>query len=391
MTPRLRRATEGALLAAALLGLPLLGARAAGRPASRYLEFPPRTVYVDPAPFSWPVFLGLAAGIAAAVVPFARRVARGTEVRDRGPEDEARRPADRPRPGRLLPRSPFAFPRWGWAGVVLGTAAWAAAWRPGLLPETLRRHTFAPLWLGYIAVVNGLAFRRSGRCPLTERPRAYLALFPASAVFWWFFEYLNRFVQNWHYEGIGTMGAAEYALYATLPFATVLPAVAATAAWLGTYPRLSEGLGSFAPLPALRRPAGCTMLAVAAFGLFGIGRWPGALFPVVWLAPLLLLAGADALAGRPHILSPAEGGDWRRIARWALAALVCGFFWEMWNAGSAARWVYAVPWVNRFRLFEMPLLGYAGYLPFGLACAAVADRVAGGPPQSPGPAGPPAR
>jgi hypothetical protein len=35
-----------------------------------------------------------------------------------------------------------------------------------------------------------------------------------------------------------------------------------------------------------------------------------------------------------------------------------------------------VPYVQRFQLFEMPLLGYAGYLPFGLECALVMDLVA---------------
>jgi hypothetical protein len=32
--------------------------------------------------------------------------------------------------------------------------------------------------------------------------------------------------------------------------------------------------------------------------------------------------------------------------------------------------------VQHFHVFEMPLLGYAGYLPFGLECALAADLVA---------------
>jgi hypothetical protein len=43
----------------------------------------------------------------------------------------------------------------------------------------------------------------------------------------------------------------------------------------------------------------------------------------------------------------------------------------MWNSKSLAHWEYAIPSVHRFMLFEMPLLGYAGYLPFGLVCLAV--------------------
>jgi hypothetical protein len=47
----------------------------------------------------------------------------------------------------------------------------------------------------------------------------------------------------------------------------------------------------------------------------------------------------------------------------------------MWNFHSLARWVYEVPLVGRFAIFEMPVLGYAGYLPFGLQCAAVGAMV----------------
>ena len=53
------------------------------------------------------------------------------------------------------------------------------------------------------------------------------------------------------------------------------------------------------------------------------------------------------------------------VALSAMAALVCGFFWGMWNYYSYAKWVYAIPHVQRFRVFEMPVLGYVGYLPFG--------------------------
>lgn len=53
--------------------------------------------------------------------------------------------------------------------------------------------------------------------------------------------------------------------------------------------------------------------------------------------------------------------------------MMCGVLWELWNYGSAAKWPYSVPYVQRFHLFEMPLLGYAGYLPFGALCALVMD------------------
>jgi hypothetical protein len=47
----------------------------------------------------------------------------------------------------------------------------------------------------------------------------------------------------------------------------------------------------------------------------------------------------------------------------------------MWNYYSYAKWIYTIPYVQRFEIFEMPLLGYAGYLPFGLACAVIAGMI----------------
>ena len=43
------------------------------------------------------------------------------------------------------------------------------------------------------------------------------------------------------------------------------------------------------------------------------------------------------------------------------------------NYNSLAHWEYSVPFVQRFQVFEMPVLGYAGYLPFGLECVVVAN------------------
>jgi hypothetical protein len=71
------------------------------------------------------------------------------------------------------------------------------------------------------------------------------------------------------------------------------------------------------------------------------------------------------------VLDPAGEGDWSVFFRFAVAALACGLCWETWNYCALAKWVYAVPWVHRFQIWEMPLIGFGGYLPFGVECAAV--------------------
>jgi hypothetical protein len=61
-----------------------------------------------------------------------------------------------------------------------------------------------------------------------------------------------------------------------------------------------------------------------------------------------------------------ERGDWRPIVSLSVGALICGFFWEMWNYYSWPKWIYHTPGAQFLHVFEMPLLGYGGYVPFAL-------------------------
>jgi hypothetical protein len=255
-----------------------------------------------------------------------------------------------------------------------GIVTWILAWTRFTWFSALQPFTFTPLWLSYIVFMNALAFRRTGRSPLSHRPIQFLALFPMSALFWWFFEYLNRFVQNWHYIGIGTLSSEAYVLRAMLPFATVLPAFVATRAWLASYPRLTSGLSNWHPFSVCQpRRLAWLALIIAATGLAGVSLWPEFLFPLLWFSPLIVVASIRILQGNITLLNAPAHGNWTPLFLAAITALVCGWFWEMWNLHSLERWIYTVPYVNRFHVFEMPILGFAGYLPFGIECALIAE------------------
>lgn len=345
-------------LVVALIGFPLLGVMLAGEAAGQYAEFPPLTRYVPHAGFSWQVFVVVAALILAVILPFNMRVYKSRK------SVEPVCPRCRP------------FPWWGRLGVILGIVAWVLAWIRFQWFAPLQHFTFSPLWFAYILVVNALTYRRTGRCILRNRPGFFLLLFPVSAAFWWFFEYLNRFVQNWYYVGIGDLTPLQYFIFATLPFSTVLPAVLGTCDLLESMPRVGAGLDRFVRIKAGNPVvAAWIVLAVSSAGLAGLGVCPDYLFPFLWVSPLLIITSLQAIRGRRTIFSGIRHGDWRRIYLLALAGLICGFFWEMWNYLSLAKWAYTVPFVNRFKIFEMPVLGYAGYLPFGLECAVIADMI----------------
>jgi hypothetical protein len=352
-----RRGFQFLVLTSMLLGLPLLGILLSGKPLSRYFEFPPTTLYIGRAPFSWWAFVGYALFVAAFITPFILRGFFGPRAR-------------------TLPSVHLrGFPWWGWVGVGAGMVTWLFAWSRFSWFSPFQAHTFIPLWFAYILTVNALTYHRGKQPLMLHRPIAFLLLFPLSALFWWFFEYLNRFVQNWQYVGV-QFGAGEYCLYASLSFSTVLPAVMSTREWLLSFSRTQAKYVSFFPI-SLPHPRlwGAIVLFVAAAGLAGLGIWPRALYSLLWISPLLILVSLQAAMKEENIFSPLADGDWRGILSSALAALICGFFWEMWNDYSLAKWTYHLPYVQRFHIFEMPILGYAGYLPFGLECAVISNFV----------------
>lgn len=349
-------AREVLLLAAMLLGLPLLGVYLAGLPVGRYLEFPPRTFFVQHAPFSWAVFGGYSIAISVVLVVLLQVWKKGRK---------------KPLPNCHPPARPF--PWWGWLALSGNLIFWFLAWTRFHWFSAWQLHTFTPLWLSFIVVINALSYRLKGQCMMTHQTHFFLALFPVSSVFWWFFEYLNRFVQNWHYLG-PEYGAWQYFWLATLPFATVLPAVLSVREWLlGHAPFAAAFKDCVSLQPAHPKALAVLLLVGSAVGLAGIGVYPNLLFSLLWLSPGLIILSIQTLRGERQVFSDICRGDWSVAVSSALAALLCGWFWEMWNYYSLAKWQYSIPYVNRFHIFEMPVLGYAGYLPFGLECAVVAD------------------
>ena len=91
----------------------------------------------------------------------------------------------------------------------------------------------------------------------------------------------------------------------------------------------------------------------------------------MWVAPLLLITSLQLIHHESTIFSGTVHGDW--LTLWAAA--VCGVDLRLLLGDVelySPAWEYAVPFVHGATLFQMPLLGYAGYLPFGLECLAVA-------------------
>jgi hypothetical protein len=274
----------------------------------------------------------------------------------------------------LLPNSArFNFlPVHGILGLMLIAMAWPASW---LQLYPLAEYSFFPLWLGYILLIDALVLRRKGTSLLARGPKAFLGMFLASVPLWWAFEGINYFTQNWQYFGASEYSALRYFLVASWHFSIVIPAVFETAELMGSLGLMKR----FVQGPALpvSRIFLLVAMALGAASLASLVLWPHYAFSSSWLCLFLLLDPINYLRGRPSILAWLRRGDWRLVVALGGGALVCGWFWEMWNYWAYPKWQYTIPYLDFAHVFEMPLLGYGGYLPFGLEVYAVYHFLSG--------------
>lgn len=297
-----------------------------------------------------------------------------------------RRPATpRPRARTASPRTPAAPPRArtasprrprGWApqlGGGLGLVAFA--WSTSLAGvEPVRYVWFQLVWAGWILAADAIVLARTGASLLRTGGRRLAGLVALSSVLWWGYEIANWRLRNWYYVGGGRLGPVGTVLFDTVAFATVLPALAESRDLLRSFLRLPDP-----PPLAISRRTVKGLLAAGLVILPLVFAFPAQLFPLVWVAPLLVLDAWADLRGRPSALGRVRAGRAGPVLLVALAGLATGVLWETWNWHALPHWSYRVPHFGFAKVFEMPLLGYLGYLPFALAADAVWRTVSGGP------------
>ena len=256
---------------------------------------------------------------------------------------------------------PYRF----WIGITLVACWWAIAW---LQWRPFSDHYFFPLWLGYILTIDSVVYRRTGSS-LIERARwRIVLLFILSAPVWWLFEGINLRLNNWIYHLPEQYGDVSYAVRSSIAFSTVIPAVLIT----------SELVRSMRLTPLRKVPA--LSLQTATLLLLHLGGWamlaavlvvPRYAFPLAWISVFFIVDPIATWLGGRSIGSYLRQGDWSPVFNVALGTLICGLFWEFWNVFSMPKWTYDIPFAGWLHVFEMPLPGYGGYIPFGLEIVAM--------------------
>lgn len=275
---------------------------------------------------------------------------------------------------------PSRFPWWFWAGLVATLFFWWLMWaRP--VEGALRYwvyYAFTPLWWGFIITLDGLCYRLSGGYSLLAKKPHLLFISAIVSVFGWFlFEYLDYFsLGNWFYPNTqdGKLPFTHMQLVAIflLAYTTVWPAIFEWYVLLNQIPPL---VAKYSHGPKIKLSAHLLIVGGTAL-LIAMTFYPYPFFWVLWIGPMMIIGGALIKLNINSPLSDLANGNWSPMLLMALASLFNGFFWECWNYGSAHPenpignpnyWQYDVPYVNVIHIFaEMPILGYFGYLPFGV-------------------------
>jgi hypothetical protein len=225
-------------------------------------------------------------------------------------------------------------------------------------------------WWSYILLADNLLLKLRGRSLLTDRRRELWTMIPLSVFIWLIFESYNFAIHNWSYN-IAPLPLWQRWFGYSLSFATVLPGIFITSDLVQTLlVRSGRPAASEAEILASTQRSRASFLFVAIGLALTIAPliWPRYFFAAVWLGPIFLL---DASLGKFGIkslsLSIAEGN---RSRLWCLmlGGLLCGLMWEFWNFWAGSKWIYTVPFFGKWKVFEMPILGFLGFPPFALEC-----------------------
>jgi hypothetical protein len=256
-----------------------------------------------------------------------------------------------------------AFPAHGWLGIVaLAGAEWLML--RGVEPIAT---FFTPIaWSAYILIADAAVLTLTNRSRLNDAPITLGRMALLSVPLWLIFEAYNLRLRNWVYTGVPA-GWTGVLLGYGWSFATITPAIFETS-------DLVQAL--LPPLPGKpwKIPAAADNLLIALgivcliAPLVAPRDVAAYLFLLVWIGFILLLDPLNKRLGLPSLLGDLSEGFHRRVYGFFFAGWICGWLWEFWNNWASAKWHYIFPIGQQWKIFEMPVPGYLGFLPFALEC-----------------------
>lgn len=274
-----------------------------------------------------------------------------------------------------------SYPTWFWIGglVWLGSLIFLFGHFSG--PKWFLNWAYVPLYWGFTFMLDGVVYKRTGgKSIFNNAPQELIGIGVSSVAGWLIFEYLNFFVlEYWYYPFGDLVPDDEFCTYAIFASSALLPLCFEWYSYFNTFPKFVNKY-KHGPKVTFGKNLQIILLILAFAGLFLMSFIPTWLCFVIWLSPLIILTVVLDMLGIWTPFTPIKKGNWTPVVFMALTYLLEGFLLEGQNYFSAIHengkvitdypgyWVYNVPFVNDFHVFEMPVVGFYGYLPFGIYC-----------------------
>ena len=204
--------------------------------------------------------------------------------------------------------------------------------------------------------------------PVRARPNRFVVAWVTSIPVWCFFDWVNfRFMHAWVYHGLPESAGQRYVGY-FIAFAAISPGMFMAAQglqYLGLRRVRTRGVWLGMPVQV-----GCVVLGVFCVGYPMVVREPvGSV--TLWVSLMFLLDPINHWLGAPSLIGDWRAGRWGRTLSLMGGGAVCGVCWEFWNYWAVAKWTYDLSflgWLEGYRYFEMPWVGFLGFLPFAIEC-----------------------
>jgi len=253
------------------------------------------------------------------------------------------------------------FPTYGWLGFVALVGAQTLMFK-GVEPVST---FFTPIaWSAYILIADAAVLSLTNRSRLNDAPITLLRLATLSIPLWLIFEFYNLRLRNWAYTGVPLELPLALLGYG-VSFATISPAIFETSDLVQALlpPLPSEPFRFSRFTENLFIALGAVFLILPLVTPLRIAEY---LFGLVWIGFLLLLDPVNRRLGLPSFSGDLAEGFRRRLYGFILAGWICGWLLECWNFWAKAKWHYTFPMFQDFKIFEMPIPGYLGFVPFAL-------------------------
>ena len=257
------------------------------------------------------------------------------------------------------------FKIYGWFGLIIIFVAEILL----ILNNKPVKTFFTPIvWTGYILFIDALLYKINGRSYLVNRRREFFLMLPVSLFCWLIFEAYNLHLQNWEYINLPENMVIRIFGY-VWSFITITPGIILTSDLIDTWElfdrfkmrkfTISKTTLNFWII------IGALFLLVPIFLPRSSAQY---LFALIWMGFVFLLDPVNARLGEHSLFIDLRSGKINKLFSLFLSGVICGVLWEFWNYWAQTKWIYTLPFLQNPKIFEMPLAGFLGFLPFAVEC-----------------------